>query len=59
MALDTRGKCGWLEFCMGRGTLLPEMGGCEERGARPSEEVMDAGGEGEVAVVSPSYREIT
>ena len=30
---------------MGRGTLLPEMGGCEGRRARPSEEVPEAGGE--------------
>ena len=68
--MDTRGKYGWLEFCVGRGTLLPEMGGCEEIGARPSEEVPDAregegrtseaaGGSGEPAVEPGGSGELT
>ena len=31
-----------LEFCVGKGALLPETGGCEILGARPSEEELDA-----------------
>ena len=42
-----------LEFCVGKEALLPEMGGCEKLGARPSEEELDAReGEGRICEIT-------
>ena len=58
-----------LEFCVGKGALLPETGGCEILEARSSEEELDAregerrtraltGGSGETAIGAGGSGEI-